>query len=551
MSPLSRLFILPALVVLATCGSDDGTGPGPAARVRIVPESAALVVGEQLQLTALVLDSSGRLITGSTVAWSSETPAVATVGDLGMVTALAPGSATIRAEAAGFSATLVVPVTAAPAGGVGVVAVNPSIRYQTMTGWQAGPQAWHEHAQWDAFGPGLLDRAVNELGLDRVRLGFRSGVENSRDIHAEWLAGTITYQELRCNRYATVNDNVDPFVLRPEGFHFTDTDKAVEKVVLPLRQRLQARGERLYVTLAYLAFTSQNCAGTSYHHTQPEEYAEVVLAAFLHLRDKYGLVPDAFELLNEPDNTTFGPAALAAPLAAIAARLRAHGFDPDFIAPSTSGSASAAPYFDAINGNPAARGIIDEIAYHRYDQVTTATLQGLAQRAAAAGIRTAMGEHNGSGIEDLYEDLTVANASSWEQGALAFQLLEAGDDGTVHYMIDDRNPGVPVVRMASRSRYLSQVFRYVRLGAVRIAASSSDPLLAPVAFINASGRHVVVIRAGTGATIPISGLPAGTYGINYTTASAFNVEAAPVTLGTGQLLQATIPAAGVISVYGK
>jgi hypothetical protein len=49
----------------------------------------------------------------------------------------------------------------------------------------------------------------------------------------------------------------------------------------------------------------------------------------------------------------------------------------------------------------------------------------------------------------------------------------------------------------------------------------------------------------------VAGLPAGRYGIKYTTGSQYDVDLADVMLGSGGVLNASIPASGVVTMYGK
>ena len=78
------------------------------------------------------------------------------------------------------------------------ISVDPQTSFQTISGWQSGTQAAHELDNYSSFQEELLDRAVFELGINRVRLGIRSGVENSRDFYADWLGGDIDDAEWRC-----------------------------------------------------------------------------------------------------------------------------------------------------------------------------------------------------------------------------------------------------------------------------------------------------------------------------------------------------------------
>lgn len=153
-------------------------------------------------------------------------------------------------------------------------------------------------------------------------------------------------------------------------------------------------------------------------------------------------------------------------------------------------------------------------------------------------------EHIGSGHEDLYKDLVLGQVSSWQQFALAFP--STADNGGTYFQI---HPTTGAITMGNRTRYLRQYFRWVRPGAQRIAASSRVASLAPVAFVHPTRGYTVVVNASAGGAFTVSGLPAGTYGVAYTTASATGVEAAPVTLAAGAHLQASIPAAGVITIF--
>ena len=81
----------------------------PPTSITVSPTSATLDVGATRQLTATVLPSNA---TDKSVKWSSSNNAIATVSASGLVTAVAPGSATITAETVnGLKATCAVTVT--------------------------------------------------------------------------------------------------------------------------------------------------------------------------------------------------------------------------------------------------------------------------------------------------------------------------------------------------------------------------------------------------------------------------------------------------------
>lgn len=103
------------LVVLAgllSCSSGGTTTTPPVvATILLSQSSATLAPGAAVQLTATALDAGGAAISGSTISWSTNSAAVATVTSTGLVAAVASGSATITATSGGKSAQATITVT--------------------------------------------------------------------------------------------------------------------------------------------------------------------------------------------------------------------------------------------------------------------------------------------------------------------------------------------------------------------------------------------------------------------------------------------------------
>jgi hypothetical protein len=429
----------------------------------------------------------------------------------------------------------------------GTVQIDPAARFQTMRGWEVHTETQNNESPgdptaFDAFKDELFDRAVNEAGINRLRLEVRSGAENVLDYWAQFQAGAISTDEWRATRYATVNDNGDPNSMNPSGFLFSELDDNVTRIVLPIKQRIEANGETLYVTLTYVAFTQSITTG-AYHHTTPAEYAEFILAAFQHLQATYGLIPDALEIILEPDVAGAWNSTLTGQvIVPVTDRLSANGFNPKIIAPSTTSMASAPTYFNSWAATARAR--VQTVAYHRYTGVTTGNLQTI----AALGKETAMLEwwNSSNGYEVLHQDLKVGNNSAWEQGVLA------SEEGPMSlYHVDVSNPAQPVVSINEKTKFTRQYYKHVRRGAVRIGATSSNGALDPLAFVNINGRHVVVVKASGAATFTVGGLPAGTYGLSYATSDEWGVDQPDQTIDAGQTVSASIPGSGVITVYAR
>jgi uncharacterized protein YjdB len=91
------------------------TSPPPpvVTTVTVTPVTASVAVGATATLQAIVKDALGNVMTGQTVAWSSDASA-ASVNPSGLVTGVAAGSATITATSSGKTGTATVTVTAAP-----------------------------------------------------------------------------------------------------------------------------------------------------------------------------------------------------------------------------------------------------------------------------------------------------------------------------------------------------------------------------------------------------------------------------------------------------
>ncbi|MEO7997327.1 MAG: Ig-like domain-containing protein [Gemmatimonadaceae bacterium] len=84
----------------------------PVALVVVTPATAQLTtVGATTQLTAVARAANGTALTGRTFVWGSSSLAIATVNASGLVTAVAPGTATITVQAEGKSATAAITVS--------------------------------------------------------------------------------------------------------------------------------------------------------------------------------------------------------------------------------------------------------------------------------------------------------------------------------------------------------------------------------------------------------------------------------------------------------
>ncbi len=135
---IAALAVIAVLVVNGCTDSSSRSGvttpelvtiaPGASAvqTVTVSPASATRDPGQTVQLTATAKNRKGAVVTGVVFTWSSSAPAVATVSSTGLVTAVAPGTATISATGGGKTgkSTITVNAPPPPPGSVTIVAAG-------------------------------------------------------------------------------------------------------------------------------------------------------------------------------------------------------------------------------------------------------------------------------------------------------------------------------------------------------------------------------------------------------------------------------------------
>ncbi|MGD9524096.1 MAG: hypothetical protein AB7V35_09515 [Gemmatimonadales bacterium] len=419
--------------------------------------------------------------------------------------------------------------------GPATITVDQGTTYQTMAGWEVTAQAGQEASGYNSWRNTLMTQAA-DLGINRVRVEIRANAENPTDWFAQYLSGAITTSQWNSHRYEAINDNSNPNSANASGFKFTELDYKFDQVLMPLKSAVEARGERFYVNLNYVAFGT--AAGT---HLVADEWAELMLVTFQHLQARYGFVPDAIEVILEPDNTTqwrwnhIGNAIVAA-----GNRLAAAGFHPDFIGPSTISMSNAAALFDQIITVPGATTYLKELSYHRYIGVSDGALATIGARGATYGIRTSMLEHIGSGVEDLYKDLTIGNVSAWQQYTLAYPTT---DNGAQLFTISGTTPV-----MGSRTKLLRQYFKYVPFGSQRVRATSTSSNVRPVAFTTPGGGMAVVIHVDAAGSYSVAGMRPGTYSVTMTTGSGTLIQLPAVTATSGGSVTIVPTQTGVLTL---
>jgi len=355
-------------------------------------------------------------------------------------------------------------------------------------------------------------------------------------------------------RSQKINDNNDPDVANPNGFHFTFIDYQIENIILPMKRKLRARGESIHVNLCLVDFNNGkkgNASNMSFA-TDPNEYAELVLETFKHMKRTYGFVPESLEIINEPDNcidwradtgTKIGKCIIAT-----VGRLTANGFAlQEVIAPSSMRAGRAVTHFDQMVRVPGVSRLLTTFSYHKYgSKDISEAREAILRRAQEHNLRTAMTEHWHDDHTGLMGDLREAHVSCYQRWAYA------APHPSTYIRTDFSDSGNPVFTLHDKVRAMPQVFKYVRRSAVQIEVTSGNA----AAYINQDGRYVVIIQNATQGSHSIEGLPAGVYGITSSgfTARGYLTEAGSpdVTIAAGETMRFRVPTKrGLITVFSK
>ena len=97
----------------------------PVATVSVTPATASIPAGSTQQLAANTFDANGGAFIGRTVTWSSSDVTKATVSTAGLVTGVAPGTATITATSEGRTGAAAITYHDAMYGTTNSIKLNP------------------------------------------------------------------------------------------------------------------------------------------------------------------------------------------------------------------------------------------------------------------------------------------------------------------------------------------------------------------------------------------------------------------------------------------
>ncbi len=404
-----------------------------------------------------------------------------------------------------------------------VVTIDTSVRHQTILGWgKTTPWAPAPELARDI----VIDRAVNDLGITRLRYEPPSG--NRPGVRAwEWL-----------------NDNNDPREINWDALDTEALDERARDWIVPFKDAIEARGDP-FSSYVSPSFFDGGSSGTvpPWYLRDPEEYAEFAASVLLRLRESWGVTADYYCICNEAGNhNPFTAQVVAEMIRATVPRLRELGFPTMIQFPESINVAVAMRYLEAVQGQADLWPHIGLISYHLYGN--NDRLAELREFAVARGLPTAQTEFMNLTIDHLYTDLTVGGCSCWEVYGLA-----SPDYATIEGGISSDS-----FRGGNHYWRFRQVSHYVRPGAVRVAATCSDPAVRALAFEHDGRVTVVLINTEQGAQTwsgTVVGLPPGMYGISWTVGNRPVEEGRPMNVGADGRTPITLAANSVCTIYPR
>ncbi|MEO8561764.1 MAG: hypothetical protein ABI601_06795 [bacterium] len=376
------------------------------------------------------------------------------------------------------------PAPTPPNNGAAVITIDPTKTFQTMQGFGASVRLFDDPATTNTMDPAtkrgtavpsvidqntILDRLYVDLGLTRVRFLPSDG-------------GGIE----------PVNDNADPLVADASKFDFSWKNGDGQ---LDLVQKLAFRG----VTTWFAAPLSFEKWMTP---SNPAEYAEWAIVMLRHWKDR-GYEMPYFALVNEPGSALGGNLSgtyLRDVAKLLGARIKAEGLKTKLVVPDDVSPQEAFARLQIILADADARQYVGAIAYH------------LSARGGEDAIKQLGDQY---GIPIWMTDFSIAD-DDWFAWALALHELIA-DDGVsaVDYkwaFLGDYGHSQLVSLVATNGVYthfvrntqyyvMGQYSRFVRPGAVRVAATSNDPNVKATAYVD--GTKLIIVATFLGIPGPI------------------------------------------------
>ena len=358
--------------------------------------------------------------------------------------------------------------------------IDAEQQFQTMEGFGATARVFDDPHLTETFDPAtqrsavvvpdsaqeeILDKLYTELGFSRLR-----PATDARGIE-------------------TVNDNGDPAVTDLGKFNFAWKRNDAH---IDLARRAIDRGVNTYFLSPIQPFEEWIT------EANPEEYVEWAMAIIRRWRDQ-GITLPYYSVMNEPgfpDDSVWSAEYIRDVIKLMGPQLRAEGFETQFVITDDLNPSEAYKRSEVILADPAARQYVGALGFHLYGEPIdrVVQMQELGQQYDLPLWMTEYFQRDAfawaNTMQSLIADYDVSAVDymwgffgQWENNGS--QLIVVTYDAANTYT--GYNP---------RKHYfvMGQFSRYVRPGAVRVQATSSDPAIRVSAFRDGDTPVIVVIN---------------------------------------------------------
>jgi len=412
------------------------------------------------------------------------------------------------------------------------VTVDPSHTFQTIEGWGISMGSFSDphvmNVPFDAVPPldvpladqhQMLDTLYRGIGLKRARLGTHPlGIE-------------------------AVNDNDDPNVTDLTKFDFSGLKN---DAFMDIGKDLRSRGMTQW-------WLSPNAFETWMTTDNALEYVEWAMAIMRRWRDN-GMELSYYSIANEPAGIA-GPAGnpqyLAHAVTLLGRAMKAEGFATKIVVPDDVNPVEAEYRASVILADPEARQYVGAIPFHLYGQPlsTIAPLKALSEQYHIPLWMSEYFTHGAMDWAQIVHSLLVdynVTAVDYLAGILGY------DDGAELISVNHDVNRYLGYTVHNNFYYFGNYTKYVRPGAVRIAATTTSSDIQPSAFIHGGRTTIVAINpAATAITVrfDVSGIPDSR---SFSAVRSSENEqlvplSPPVVSGGGMVV--TLPAASITTLY--
>jgi len=411
------------------------------------------------------------------------------------------------------------------------VLIDSAKQYQTIEGFGATTVALvYDGGVGDTLSPALRAKAIDAV-YNQVKITMGN-------LNGGLLESPGDYSQRR-------DDDDDPFNFNWSGFQTKDAD-AVKHKVIDLATPLGFNNYFLSqnINTRWASPWLDDMRKTDYNRFL-DEAAEQVAAGAVYWRNTYGIVPPYQQIFNEPlsgngellDGTTQDVVNI---IKRAGARLRREGLNTKFLLNEATEEQSLYTA-TAILADPEARQYLGVIGYHTYPYGSTyASVPNIlstsgsgkpnADRIAIRNQLRDLSKKNGLALwmtevshgdvdprsfddflgraihihdEFVYADaaayfgmMNIWDSTSWKLHSGSANVFDSANEGDI-VLIDNPNNTVTITGMGYA---IGQYARWVKKGATRIDATSSDPLVQVTSFLDKRDGRLVLVTINNATT---------------------------------------------------